>query len=101
MPDVRVWLCKQEIPMKATMMAKALRVLAASAILTSVVVVGARAQQGKALRQFMRQKLDHSQRVLEGLTREDYALIEKNAKALREVSEDAQWRVSPNINYLR
>jgi hypothetical protein len=49
----------------------------------------------------MRQKLDHSQKVLEGLTLENYALVAENARALKELSEDARWRVSPNINYLR
>jgi hypothetical protein len=49
----------------------------------------------------MRQKLDRSQKVLEGLTLEDYALVAENARALRELSEDTRWRVSPNVNYLR
>ncbi len=57
--------------------------------------------QQKALRQFMRQKLSYSQSLLEGIALEDYALIAKNARSLKELSEDAQWRVSPNINYLR
>ncbi len=63
--------------------------------------VPAQGQQGRALRKFMRQKLEYSQNILEGLALEDFALIAKNAKALRELSEDAQWRVSPNVNYLR
>ncbi len=63
--------------------------------------VHAQAQQGRALRRFMRQKLGYSQALLEGLAMEDYALLAKNAKALRDLSEDAQWRVSPNVNYLR
>ena len=46
----------------------------------------------------MRQKLDHSQKVLEGLTLEDYALVAENARALKELSEDTRWRVSPNVN---
>ena len=49
----------------------------------------------------MRQKLDRSQKVLEGLTLEDYSLVAENARALKELSEDTRWRVSPNINYLR
>jgi cytochrome c556 len=61
----------------------------------------ARAQKPDALRPFMRQKLELSQGLLEGLTREDYALLRRNAEALRKLSEDAQWRVSPNVNYLR
>jgi hypothetical protein len=59
------------------------------------------AQVHRDLEQFMRQKLELSQGVLAGLAREDYALIAKNARALKALSEDAQWRVSPNINYLR
>lgn len=58
-------------------------------------------QQGRALRRFMRQKLEYSQNILEGLALEDYALVARNARSLRELSEDAQWRVSPNVNYLR
>jgi len=53
------------------------------------------------LKPFMRQKLEHSQRILEGLTLEDYSMVAKHAGALKELSKDARWRVSPNINYLR
>jgi hypothetical protein len=65
---------------------------------------GAVAVQGELqgdVRAFMRQKLVHSQKVLEGLTLEDYALVAENARALREISQDTRWRVSPNVNYLR
>jgi hypothetical protein len=58
------------------------------------------AQQGD-LKTFMRQKLVHSQKVLEGLTLEDYALVAENARAMMELSQDTRWRVSPNVNYLR
>jgi hypothetical protein len=57
-------------------------------------------QQGD-LKTFMRQKLEHSQKLLEGLTLENYGLVAENARALKELSQDARWRVSPNINYLR
>jgi hypothetical protein len=57
--------------------------------------------QDRALRKFMRQKLTYSQSLLEGLALEDYNLLAKNARELKTLSEDAQWRVSPNINYLR
>jgi hypothetical protein len=72
-----------------------------TATLSVALSAASHAQQGKALRQFMRQKLDYAQRVLEGITLEDYALVAKNAKDLRTLSEDAQWRVSPNLQYLR
>lgn len=53
------------------------------------------------LRAFMRQKLDLSKTVLEGLSVEDYEKIAEGARGLKLLSEDAQWRVSPNVNYLR
>jgi hypothetical protein len=49
----------------------------------------------------MRRKLELAKNALEGLAVEDFALIAKNARGMRELSEDARWRVSPNINYLR
>jgi hypothetical protein len=43
--------------------------------------------------EFMRQKLNFSKDVLEGLALEQYALIEKSAKALKKLSEAAEWEV--------
>lgn len=43
--------------------------------------------------EFMRQKLDFSKLLLEGLAVENYDLITKNAKALRKLSTAAQWEV--------
>lgn len=76
-------------------------VAALLALISGAWAVYAQGQQGRVLRKFMRQKLEYSQALLEGLALEDFALLAKNAKALRQLSEDAQWRVSPNINYLR
>jgi hypothetical protein len=47
----------------------------------------------EARREFMRRKLEFSQRVLEGLTLEDYPLISRNAQALRRLSEASEWEV--------
>ncbi len=58
-------------------------------------------QAQRPLTRFMRQKLGFSQSVLEGLTTENYDLVAENAASLRGLSEDAQWRVTPNFNYLR
>lgn len=41
----------------------------------------------------MRQKLEYSKNVLEGLSLEQYDLIEKNAKALKLLSQAAEWEV--------
>ena len=43
--------------------------------------------------EFMRMKLEYSKLVLEGLTMENYATIIKNAKALKKLSEAAEWEV--------
>ncbi len=43
--------------------------------------------------EFMRQKLEFSKDVLEGLALEKFALIEKSAKALKRLSEGAEWEV--------
>jgi hypothetical protein len=59
-------------------------------------------ERGKGkLSAFMRPKLEHSKGVLEGLALENYGLIAKNAQALKELSEAAEWKVSPNVTYLR
>src|SRR5208283_1558231 len=42
---------------------------------------------------FMRQKLEYSKNVLEGLSLEQYDLIERNAKALKVLSQAAEWEV--------
>jgi hypothetical protein len=49
--------------------------------------------------QLMRQKLEFSKGILEGLTREDYQLVTKNARALKILSEAAEWEVPsiPNV----
>ncbi len=43
--------------------------------------------------EFMRQKLDFSKEVLEGLVLEQYDTITKSAKALKKLSEAAEWEV--------
>ncbi len=43
------------------------------------------------LRLFMRVKLTSSQRVLEGLVTRDFALVDKGATEMREMSQAAKW----------
>ena len=42
---------------------------------------------------FMRLKLDHSQKVLEGLTLEDFELMAKHAQQIALLTEDETWLV--------
>src|SRR5437867_3699444 len=50
-------------------------------------------------REYMHRKLDHSQKVLEGIVQEDFDLIEKNAKTLSVLSQAAEWQVLPSAEY--
>jgi len=55
---------------------------------------GRAGQQEKQNRsEFMRRKLEFSKNVLEGLSLEQYPMIEKNAKALKVLSQAAEWEV--------
>lgn len=62
----------------------------------------ASAQPGKRAA-FMRQKLEYSKNILEGLTREDFDSIAINARKLLTLSEAAEWEVFsiPNMDYVR
>ena len=48
---------------------------------------------------FMRLKLNHSQRVLEGIALEDFDLIAKNAQQLGLLAQDENWRVYQTLEY--
>jgi hypothetical protein len=48
---------------------------------------------------FMKVKLKHSERVLEGLATEDYELIVKNAQAISLLCEDEMWSVLQTPEY--
>ena len=52
-----------------------------------------------ALATFMRQKMEASHDIMEGLLMEDGKLINKAAKKLREMSDTEHWRVSNDIMY--
>jgi hypothetical protein len=78
-----------------------LALLAMILALTAGISAIGQEQPRRPLGRFMRQKLTLSQSVLEGLTTEDFDLVAKGARSLRELSEDARWRVTPNVNYLR
>ena len=55
--------------------------------------------QASPTKSFMRQKLDHSQRVLEGITTENFNLTAIHAKRLGAMSLEAAWRVLDNPEY--
>jgi cytochrome c556 len=80
-------------------------VVAAGLALTAGVWLAAFAANGQAepdkVGVFMRAKLAHSQNVLEGLTTEDFELIEKGAQELALASLDSNWQVLQTEDYVR
>lgn len=56
-------------------------------------------QQRGNNREFMRSKLDHSQRVLEGLALEDFDAIAKHGQELSLLSLAASWQVLETMEY--
>ena len=54
-----------------------------------------------ALRSFMRQKLEASNRILEGLVTDDLSMVEAGSETLLKMSKEAKWRASNDALYRR
>lgn len=57
--------------------------------------------ENRQLKPFMQRKLDHSKSVLEGLAKEDFAMIIKNSQALSLLSQESNWNVLNTEEYLQ
>jgi len=55
----------------------------------------------KLLKDFMRQKLKSSNRILEGLMVDDLKMVDEAAEALLEMSQAEEWRASTDLMYLQ
>jgi hypothetical protein len=82
-------------------LARTRKLLLATAAMIAVGLVAGLAQskRNRAAREFMRDKLELSQRVLEGLATEDYGLIISKGTRLSAMSKEADWRVFENPDY--
>ena len=71
------------------------------AILLSAGMVGGMAQskRGRTAKEFMRDKLELSQRVLEGITTEDFDLVVAKGTKLSAMTKEADWRAFENPKY--
>ncbi len=67
----------------------------------TVAGTGVETRQGPTLPEIMRQKLEHSQGLLEGLVLENYDMIERNANDLRILSDLSTWNVLRTPEYQR
>jgi cytochrome c556 len=74
--------------------------LATLALLTWSVADVGRPAPPNDVDEFMRLKLTHSQKVLEGLALEDFAMIAKNAQDISLLSQAASWQVLQTPEYL-
>ncbi len=61
----------------------------------------AQPQRGLATKEFMREKLELSQRVLEGIALENFDLIVAKSEKLSAMSKEATWQVFQNPDYER
>ncbi len=62
-------------------------------------VLLAQPKNNRASKEFMRDKLELSQRLLEGLATEDYGLIIAKGSRLSAMSQEASWRMFENPAY--
>ena len=69
------------------------------ALAAGLSVALAQTKRNRAAKEFMRDKLELSQRVLEGLATEDYDLIITKGTRLSAMSKEADWRVFENPDY--
>jgi len=59
----------------------------------------AQSKRNRATKEFMRDKLELSQRVLEGIATEDYDLIIAKGAKLSAMSRDSSWQMFENPDY--
>jgi hypothetical protein len=81
------------------MKTKILRLILVLTIAAGLSVALAQTKRHRAAKEFMRDKLELSQRVLEGLATEDYNLIVAKGTRLSAMSKEADWRVFENPDY--
>lgn len=65
----------------------------------AIVATPASGQDANKVSEFMRAKLQHSQRVLEGLTREDFDAIAKHSQEMSLLSQASNWQVLQTPEY--
>ena len=69
------------------------------AVVVGLAAAFPQSKRNRATKELMREKLELSQRVLEGLATEDYDLITAKGTRLSAMSKEADWRVFENPDY--
>ena len=70
-----------------------------AATMVGMAGMGSLASAEDALSDFMKAKLVHSQKTLEGLAKGDYQLIAKHSQAINLLCEDEKWAVLKTMEY--
>ena len=68
-------------------------------LIVSLTATVGQSKRERAAKEFMRDKLELSQRVLEGIVTEDYDLIVAKGSRLSAMTKEADWRLFENPNY--
>jgi hypothetical protein len=69
--------------------------------LSALVGLAASSSQGPQLNRVMRQKLERSQKILEGVVTSDWVSLETNSRALEQLTQDPTWMVLKYPEYAR
>ena len=73
--------------------------LAGFAMFACIPILNGDGPKDSKVQQLMKKKLQHSQRVLEGIALNDFGLISRNAEDLIQVSKEAEWHVLKSPQY--
>ena len=76
-----------------------LLVMAIGVLAIGVTLSLAQSRRSRAAKEFMRDKLELSQKILEGVVIEDWDLVTAKGTKLSAMTHEADWRVFENPNY--
>ena len=76
-----------------------LLVMAIGVLAIGVTLSLAQSRRSRAAKEFMRDKLELSQKILEGVVTEDWDLVTAKGTKLSAMTQEADWRVFENPNY--
>jgi hypothetical protein len=82
-------------------MKRAALIAISALLLLALTATSAWTQKEDELSAFMRAKLLHSQKILEGLTTEDYDMIAKHSQELSLLSQAESWQVYETLEYMQ
>ena len=68
-------------------------------VTSAVIAAFAQPHEGLTTKEFMREKLGHSQKALEALALEDFVTLAQQSKKLSAMTQEATWQVFQNPDY--